>query len=102
MGESKKMAFRVHFDRRLRLEFYGSRITSDAGLPACRELDDTLGLTESGGSYLKETLAAGTYSIKRTPLKFGFQEPEIVLTSPPEKAQMGKRQRMVRHKSVRN
>ena len=44
MGEAKKGALKIRFDRRLRLEFHGTRITSDAGLLACRELDDALGL----------------------------------------------------------
>ena len=45
MGNGKETPSRVDFDARVRLEFVGSRITSDAGPLVYREIDERLMVT---------------------------------------------------------
>ena len=59
MGESISSPLRLQFDRRLRLEFHGATITSDAGRLASREMDDALGLAEMATAHLEESRTGG-------------------------------------------
>src|SRR5450631_1968852 len=54
-GDSDDGVLRLDFDRRLKLQFCGSVVTSDAGLIAYRELDDALGLSVIAGESLADT-----------------------------------------------
>ena len=68
MGEKTQEALQLQFDRRLRLEFQGARITSDAGLLVCRELDEALGLAETAPAYVHETRGGRNIQHELVPL----------------------------------
>ena len=46
---------RVDFDRRVRLEFRGTQLSSDGGLLVMRELDDALGLSDLASAALSDS-----------------------------------------------
>jgi len=68
MGESRQEPLSLEFDARVRLEFVGSKITTDAGLLAYRELDEKLGLTEMADRFLTEQRAGRNVQHQLVPL----------------------------------
>ena len=59
MGEVRKDALRVGFDRTIKLEFHGARVSSDTGLFPYRDLDGAARLTESGAADLFDFRTGG-------------------------------------------
>ena len=53
-GEATNGALKLKFDRHLRLEFRGAKVTTDAGLLAVRELDEALVLTSMAGDTIRD------------------------------------------------
>ena len=68
MGDAKKDDLRVRFDSRLKLKFLGSKVTTDAGLLAYRELDEALGLTEQGAEVLTDSRLGSNKQHQLVPL----------------------------------
>jgi hypothetical protein len=57
MGEIQKRPFQLSFNASLRVDFQGSRVTSDGGLILVRELDERLGFGELAAECLTDTRA---------------------------------------------
>ena len=54
MGEARKEALKLGFDRSVRLEFCGATVSSDGGLLPYRDLDDALELTAPAGAAMTD------------------------------------------------
>ena len=68
MGEGGNGGLRVHFDARVRVEFQGAKVTSDAGLVAVRELDEALGLSRLAERMVRETRTGRNVQHELAPL----------------------------------
>ena len=68
MGDAKNDDLRVSFDSRLKLKFLGSKVTTDAGLLAYRQLDEALGLTEMADDLLGDSRLGSNKQHRLLPL----------------------------------
>ncbi len=55
MGEKETKPFQFSFNGLLKVEFQGSRLTSDGGLILVRELDERLGLGKLIDEHLSDS-----------------------------------------------
>ena len=55
MGEKQNGPFQLSFNAALKIDFQGSRITSDGGLILVRELDERLGFGELIAQHLTDS-----------------------------------------------
>ncbi len=60
MGETQSRAIQLSFNPSIRIDFQGSRVTSDGGLVLVRELDERLGFGELAADCLTDTRAKNT------------------------------------------
>src|SRR5216683_260293 len=55
VGETQHRPFQLSFNSSLKVDFQGSRVTSDGGLVLVRELDERLGLSELMQRHLSDS-----------------------------------------------
>jgi hypothetical protein len=60
MGEAQNQSSQLSFNPRLRIEFQGSRVTSDGGLILVRELDERLGFSDLIAQHVADPRGKGT------------------------------------------
>ncbi len=67
MGERQNQPFQLCFNASLRVDFQGSRVTSDGGLILVRELDERLGFSELIEQHLADSRGKNTRLPPRRP-----------------------------------
>jgi len=55
MGEKQNQPFQLSFNSSLKVDFQGSRVTSDGGLVLVRELDERLGFSDLIAQHLTDS-----------------------------------------------
>jgi Transposase DDE domain group 1 len=60
VGETQNQPFQLSFNPSLKVDFQGSRVTSDGGLILVRELDERLGFSELIGQHLTDSRGKNT------------------------------------------
>jgi hypothetical protein len=60
VGERQNQSFQLGFKASLRVDFPGSRVTSDGGLILVRELDERLGFSELIEQHLTDSRGRNT------------------------------------------
>ncbi len=60
MGETQNQPFQLSFNASLKVDFQGSRVTSDGGLILVRELDERLGFSELIDQHLTDSQGKNT------------------------------------------
>ena len=60
MGEKQSTSFQLCFNGMLKVDFQGSRVTSDGGLILVRELDEHLGMNQLIERYLTDCRGKNT------------------------------------------
>jgi hypothetical protein len=55
VGETQEQPFQLSFNSALKVDFQGSRVTSDGGLVLVRELDERLGFGELIARHLADS-----------------------------------------------